>query len=384
MKLSMEKPRKVVGAVAQLAQAFFDTRTNLANACKAIREAGKQGADIVVFSECFLGQYPYWAQYYNASAEGFMKTFTALYDTAIQVGGPECKELSRAAREAGVYVVMGCNELSDRPGSSTLYNTLLFFDRNGELMGRHRKLMPTYHERLIHGWGDGRDLKVYKTDIGNLGGLICWEHHMTLSKYAMATMGEEIHVATWPGLWRGGDVNNNERAMEPDLGPIFTCDEEHAIREYATETGNFVLSGSGYLPAENIPNEWKEAIPSLQADWAIGGSAIVAPGGQFLVRPVINKEEILYAELDFNVRRMWKAFFDPIGHYSRPDVYSLNLNALKGREYSYTAEKSNSSDPFNNGNSIDQPIDIKIRKIAEKYGLDISEAKELFRELNKF
>jgi nitrilase len=378
----MEKPRKVVGAVAQLAQEFFDTRANLANACRAIREAGKQGADIIVFSECFLGQYPYWAQYYNASAEGFLKTFTALYDTAIQVGGQECKELSQAAREAGVYVVMGCNELSDRPGSSTLYNSLLFFDRNGDLIGRHRKLMPTYHERLVHGSGDGRDLKVYNTDIGMLGGLICWEHHMTLSKYAMATMGEEIHVATWPGHWRLGD--NGDRAMEPDLGPIFTCDEQHAICEYATETGNFVLSGSGYLPAENIPNEWKEAIPSLQADWAVGGSAIVAPGGQYLVRPVINKEEILYAELDFNVRRMWKAFFDPIGHYSRPDVYSLNLHALEGREYSYTNEKANFADPFNlNLKDQTKSVDSKVRKVADKYGLDISQLNELYRDLQK-
>jgi hypothetical protein len=128
----------------------------------------------------------------------------------------------------------------------------------------------------------------------------------------------------------------------------------------------------------------KEAIPSLQADWAVGGSAIVAPGGQYLVRPVINKEEILYAELDFNVRRMWKAFFDPIGHYSRPDVYSLNLHALEGREYSYTNEKANFADPFNlNLKDQTKSVDSKVRKVADKYGLDISQLNELYRDLQK-
>lgn len=325
--------KKIVGAVAQLTQEFFDTPANLKKACDAILEAGKNGADIVVFSECFLGQYPYWAQYHNASAQGFTKTYTALYDNAIHVNGKEVAQLGKAAKEAGVYVVMGCNELSDEPGSCTLYNSLLFFNRNGELMGRHRKLMPTYHERLVHGQGDGRSLKVYDTDIGALGGLICWEHHMTLSKYTMATLGEEIHVAVWPGMWRTGNPANNERVMEPEFGPKFTCDQEYAIREYATETGNFVLSAAGL--SGDISDEWKESIPSLQADWGIGGSAIVAPGGAYLVEPVINKEEILYAEIDYNRRRLWKAWFDPVGHYSRKDVYSLQLHAPNGREFSY-------------------------------------------------
>lgn len=331
----MAAARKIVGAVAQIAQHFFDTPANLRKAIDAIHAAAREGADIVVFPECYLGQFPYWAQYYDKSAKGFAKIWTALYDGAITVGGDECRALAAACRQAGVHVVMGCNELSDRAGSATLYNSLLFFNRQGDLIGRHRKLMPTYAERLVHGRGDGRDLRVYDTDIGLLGGLICWEHHMTLSKYAMATMGEEVHVAVWPGMWRGGNPGTDERVMEADLAPPFTCDQEFAIREYAAETGNFVLSASGYFPKENIPSMWRELIPNLQADWAVGGSAIVAPGGTYLVPPVINEDKLLVAELDFNARRLWKAWFDPLGHYSRPDVYNLQLVDPTGREHGY-------------------------------------------------
>jgi amidase/nitrilase len=338
-RVLVQETRKIVGAVAQVAQHFFDTKKNLAIAIDFIHKAARSGADIIVFSECYLGQYPYWAQYFDKSGPEFAKIWTELFSGAVKIGGEEFIALSEAARSAKIHVVMGCNELSDEPGSSTLYNTMLFFDRNGELIGRHRKLMPTHHERLIHGRGDGRDLRVHSTDIGMLGGLICYEHHMTLSKYAMAAMGEEIHAASWPGMWRSGDPELGERVIEADLGMPFSCNAEAAIREYAAETGNFVLSASGYTPKENISKEWRDLITNLQADWAVGGSAIVAPGGEYLVSPVINEEKLLIAELDMNRRRLWKAFFDPMGHYSRPDVYNLQIVDIEGRERSYVSNR---------------------------------------------
>jgi len=321
----MNMSRNVIGAVAQPAQEFFNTRANLDKAIKAIHEAAAQGAEIIVFPEGYLGQFPYWAMYYDTSLTSFNKVWTALYDEAVTVGGVECQAISQACRKAKIFVVMGCNELSDEPGSASIYNTLLFFNKEGEIMGRHRKLSPTYAERLVHGRGDGSSLRVYNTDIGNIGGLICWEHHMTLSKYALAAMGEEIHAAVWPGMWRPGK-SEGERIMEPDTGPSFVCDAEFGIREYATEVGSFVLSASAYCPRENISDEWRETIPNLQADWAVGGSAIVAPGGGYLVPPVINQEKLLVAELNFKARQLWKLWFDPNGHYSRPDVYSLKMN----------------------------------------------------------
>ncbi|AZO75625.1 carbon-nitrogen hydrolase family protein [Mesorhizobium sp. M1D.F.Ca.ET.043.01.1.1] len=342
----MTKARKVIGAVAQVRQEFMNTPANLAKAVRAIEDAAKDGAEIIAFSECYLGQFPYWALYYDVSAINFTKVITALYEGAVSVGGEECRVLAEAARRNRIHVVMGCNELSDEPGSSTIYNTQLFFSKQGELIGRHRKLMPTYAERLVHGRGDGRDLRVHQTDIGNVGSLICWEHHMTLAKYTMATLGEEIHVACWPGLWRVGSAAKGERPIEADLTPPFSCDAEVAIREYAIETSNFVLSASAYLPPENISDEWRETIgPTLNADYAIGGSAIVAPGGGYIIPPVINEERLLVAELDFAVRRLAKAQFDPLGHYSRPDVFSLQLHDPLGRELRYSAPQSASAAP---------------------------------------
>lgn len=332
----MPVARKTVAAVAQLAQQFMDTRANLANAIAAIAQAARDGAEIIAFSECFLGQFPYWALSYDAAPGNFVKVTTALYETAIRIDGDECRALAAAARRHRIHVVMGCNELSDEPGSATIYNCQLLFDRDGELQGRHRKLMPTLNERMVHGMGDGRDLRVHPTSIGNVGMLICWEHHMTLVKAAMALLGEEIHVASWPGLWRPGDPARGERLME-----AATADSPHtnvlvAISEYAMETGNFVLSAGNYFPPENISAEWRAAIgPSLNADFAVGGSAIVRPGGGFLAGPVVGREEILMAELDFTARHIAKSTFDPVGHYSRPDVLSLMLNAPQGRERGY-------------------------------------------------
>ena len=129
---------------------------------------------------------------------------------------------------------------------------------------------------------------------------------------------------------------NGEGTFVADLAAPFVCDAEFAVREYAAETGSFVLSASGYFPKENIADQWREAIPNLQAQWAVGGSSIVAPGGAYLVAPVINQEKILCAELDFDLRRFWKALVDPLGHYSRPDVYSLQLHDVAGREHAYS------------------------------------------------
>lgn len=323
----------MTAAVAQIGQEFMNTPANLDAALKAIDDAGSQGADIIAFSEGYLGQFPYWSHYYDTPAANFNRAWKAYYDNAVSVRGPELDAISQAARRNRIHVVIGCNELSDEAGSASTYNSMMFIDRGGELIGRHRKLMPTYAERIFHGRGDGRDLRVYQTDIGNVGGLICWEHHMTPAKYAMQTLGEEIHVASWPGMWRSGNPEIGERSIEPDRGTPFVCDAEFAVRAYAMESGNFVLSASSYFPPEKVSDEWRSTLaPAFNIDWAIGGSSIVAPGGGYIVAPVIDREELLLAELDFSARQIAKAFFDPMGHYSRPDVFSLQLHDPQGRE----------------------------------------------------
>lgn len=343
----MATQRRVTAAVAQIGQEFMNTRANLDAALRMIEQAGEQGADIVAFSEGFLGQFPYWSHYYDVPAANFARAWNAYYENAVSVKGPEIDAIRAAARKHRIHVVMGCNELSDEPGSASTYNTMVFIDRRGDLLGRHRKLMPTYAERIFHGRGDGRDLRVHSTDIGNVGGLICWENHMTPAKYAMQTLGEEIHVASWPGMWRGGDPEKGERSIEPDRGTPFVCDAEFAVREYAMESGNFVLSASSYFPPEKVSDEWRSVLePAFNIDWAIGGSSIVAPGGGYLVSPVIDSEELLVAELDFAARQAAKAFFDPMGHYARPDVFSLQLHDPEGRERMTFATPEGASAPM--------------------------------------
>jgi predicted amidohydrolase len=149
----------------------------------------------------------------------------ALQENSLVIPSEDTHILGEAARDAGAYVVIGCNELDDRPGSQTVYNTLLFIDRNGEVLGRHRKTMPTYTERIYWGMGDASDLRVFDTDIGRIGGLICWENHMTLIRAAMIHRGEEFHIAVWPGNWKRGedlllDAEAQPREIRAALGEL--------------------------------------------------------------------------------------------------------------------------------------------------------------------
>jgi nitrilase len=156
----------------------------------------------LVTPETGIPTYPYWRGTFGyldpKGSKDWRETILAFYDQSVRIPGPETDALCEAAKSADLYCVIGLNEQDDRPGSKTLYNTLLFISRNGEIMGRHRKTVPTYHERTIWGRGDSRDLQVFETDIGRIGGLICYENHMTLLKSTMASMGEEIHACSWP------------------------------------------------------------------------------------------------------------------------------------------------------------------------------------------
>ena len=220
------------------------------------------------------------------------------------------------ARRARVNCVIGLNEQDDRPGSMTMYNSLLVISRDGRVAGRHRKLMPTHSERVYWGMGDACDVRTFDLDIGRLGGLICYEHHMTLLRAAMAIKGEELHVAVWPGWW---SMDRHLGAKKADPGSR-DCDVEFAIREYALENSTFVVSSSWYLPPSDIPPELQDV---MKYNLAVGGSCIVNPSGQWVREPVFSQETIVWAEIDQEERRLAKAYFDSVGHYSRFDVLQL-------------------------------------------------------------
>jgi len=200
---------------------------------------------------------------------------------------------------------MGLHERGD--GEGTLYNTLLFIGPDGELIGKHRKLMPTNHERMVWGRGDGSTLRVFETPVGRVGGLICWENWMPLARYALYSQGEQIHVAPTADDRELAVVNARNTAAEGGVFVVSVC---------------MILRKSSHPSDFELKPELDEAPELLQE----GGSCIVAPDGEVLAGPLWKDEGILYADLDMNRIVEQRRQFDVVGHYSRPDVLSLNFD----------------------------------------------------------
>lgn len=305
-------------AAAQVEPEYHDKEGTLDKTCRWIRRAGDEGADLVVFPETYFPGYPYWRG--SVDIPRWTELMVELQKNSLQVGDDALDILGDAIRDADVHVALGTNELSDRPGSETIYNSLFYFDRSGELVGRHRKLMPTHEERAIWGRGDPESLRTYDTDIGTLGGLICFENHMTLSKAALCAQGEEIHAAVWPGFWtQNGHPGDKARAESTDA--IETCDIYPAMREYAFETQSYVAACSAYM-SDDIEAEYAD---ELGFNVAAGGSMLVNPAGVVKAGPVVGEEALLTAEFHRDERRATKAYFDAMGHYTRWDAVNLEV-----------------------------------------------------------
>jgi amidase/nitrilase len=290
------KREKIRVGAAQISPHFFDKERTLEKTCQYILEAGKMGLDLVVFPEVYK-----------------------MIRSAIKWNGEEAAQMAEAAKKAKVNCVIGCNELSEQPGSLTIFNSLIVISREGKVLGRHRKLMPTHSERVYWGMGDASDIRTFQLDIGIVGASICYEHHMTLLRAAMAIKGEEIHCALWPGWWKV-DRHLGAKMGDPESR---TCDIESAIRQHAIENQVFVISSSWYLNEEEIPLELREV---MRYNLAVGGSCIVNPAGIIIEGPVFNEETIVHTEIDFGERDLAKAYFDCVGHYSRPDLLSLRIH----------------------------------------------------------
>jgi amidase/nitrilase len=338
-----------VGA-AQIAPRFFDKQATLEKTLQYIRLGADQGIDLLVFPETYFAAYPYWRG--GVSVKRSTELTVAMQKSAIQVGDEAARAIEAEAKKRQINCVVGCNELDDRPGSLTLYNTLLFFDREKGYIGRHRKLMPTHSERVYWGMGNATDIRVFDMDIGRVGGLICYEHHMTLLRAAMALEGEEIHCAVWPGWWAVerhlGDKHAEPRSSRSDLEP--------AIREYAIENQAFVISSSWYLPSEAIPTDLQE---EMRYNLAVGGSCVLNPAGVYLAEPVFEQETIVTAIIDAEERRLAKAYFDCIGHYARADVLALQV---RDEPWSTTATRR-----FLEGSST--ALRARLEEIALRYSI---------------
>jgi len=279
-------------AVVQAAPVAFDTARSLEKALRSIEAAN--GAELIVFPEAFLGGYPkgmdFGARVGSRSAEG-RKWFRRYFEGAVDVPGRETESLGEAARAQGAWVVMGVIE---RDGG-TLYCTALMFSPQGELAGKHRKLMPTAMERIIWGFGDGSTMPVLDTEIGKLGAVICWENYMPLLRMAMYQKGIQLYCAP--------TVDDREIWIS-------------TMRHIAYEGRCFVMSACQFMRAGEFPDGTEIR----------GGSVIVGPLGQVLAGPVYGEECVLRAEIDLGEIAEAKYDLDVAGHYSRPDVFQLRVN----------------------------------------------------------
>jgi aliphatic nitrilase len=292
---------RVKVAVAQLAPVYLDRDKTIAKACDAMREAARNGAQLIAFPESFVPGYPYFAMFLPPVA--INDRLQRFFAESVVIPGGSIDELSRAAKEIGIVVVMG---LSERAGG-TLYNGQVFIGPDGRILATRRKLVPTSHERMVWGRGDGSDLSLVPTDIGVLGGLICYEHSNALFRYALAAEGEEIHVAMWPG------------GMRSLFGII-----DAATRHYAFEAQAFVLNVTSVLTPEVLEALGESAAGKLAPGG--GSSTIIGPRGDILAGPLGDEEGFLYAELDSNLITKIKTVVDSAGHYARPDVVWLEID----------------------------------------------------------
>lgn len=301
-------PRVKVAAV-HAASVFLDREASVAKACAMIEEAAAAGAGLIAFPEAFIAGYPFWI--WTHTPRGGVPFFTELYNNAVEVPSSATETLADAAGRAGAYVVMGVNE---RAGG-TLYNTLLYFDDQGSLIGRHRKLQPTHAERMIWGKGDSSDVFVLDTRYGRLGGLICWEHTMDLARYALTLMGEQIHVAAWPAV--------SAITHDPASG-IFDSITEAAAKHHALAGQTFVINVQSRVDEDAVSKLGWDGQPDMLR---VGGgwTAIIGPDGQIIAGPQRDDEAIIYADIDLADIVPVKRACDSAGHYARPDVFCFGV-----------------------------------------------------------
>ncbi|NMG64715.1 Nit6803 family nitriliase [Azoarcus indigens] len=300
----MTTPRIVRVAAVQLAPDLDSATGTVDKVCRAIQEAGEQGARMVVFPETFVPYYPYFSFIQPAVAMG--AAHLQLYERAVTVPGPVTRAIGEAARRAGAVVVLGVNERDH----GSLYNTQLIFDADGELLLKRRKITPTYHERMVWGQGDGSGLKVVESAIGRIGALACWEHYNPLARYALMAQHEEIHAAQFPGSM---------------VGQIFADQMAVTIRHHALESGCFVVNATGWLSEAQIAALTPD--PAMQR--ALRGgchTAIVSPEGNYLCPPLTEGEGMLVADLDMALVTKRKRMMDSVGHYARPELLSLRAD----------------------------------------------------------
>lgn len=301
-------------AAVQAAPVYLDREASIDKACLLIDQAGALGADLAVFGETWVSGYASFAAWPDHPAFG--QLLGRFIRNGVEIPSSATDALCAAARRAGTDVVIGVAERDGTTGGS-IYCTLLFIGREGVILGKHRKLKPTFWERSVWGEGDGSTLRLYERPYGRLGGLNCWEHQMVLPGYALISQGLQVHAAAWPG-------------------GTFTR-QEILCRAFAMQSAAYVVMAGGLLREQDMPGDIREM--AMEIDGRMrhivlpcdGSSGIIGPNGAMLAGPLLNEEGILTAKANLGTVMLQKMIADHAGHYTRPDVFEFRVNTRPKR-----------------------------------------------------
>lgn len=297
-------------ALVQKSPAFLDKQKTIQLAVDCIEEAASSGAQLVVFTECFIPGYPTWIWRLRPGADWNLseELHQRLSENAVNMDSNDLAPLYQAARKYQLTIVCGIEERDNHLSQSTLYNTVIIIGPDGTLLNKHRKLMPTNPERMVWGFGDATGLKVIDTIGGRIGSLMCWENYMPLARYALYAQGVEIYIA--PTYDSG----------ESWLGTL-----QHIAREGCC----WVVGCGNMMKGSDIPEDFPEktSIYPEADEWINpGDSVVIAPGGEIVAGPMNKESGILYHDIDVEKARIAKRALDVTGHYSRPDIFQLRVN----------------------------------------------------------
>ncbi|MFY0603792.1 MAG: carbon-nitrogen hydrolase family protein [Flavobacteriaceae bacterium] len=308
-------------ALAQIAPVWLDKQATIKKIEASIIEAAKNDAELVVFGEALLPGYPFWIALTNGATwdSPVQKEIHAHYvKNSITIEKGELNSICDLAKKHKIAVYLGIMERAANRGGHSIYASLVYIDFNGEIQSVHRKLQPTFDERLTWAPGDGNGLQVHPLKDFTVGGLNCWENWMPLPRTALYGLGENLHIAVWPG----SDHNTKD-----------------ITRFIARESRSYVISVSSLMSKTDFPKDTPhidkilENAPEVLAN---GGSCIASPNGEWIIEPVIGKEGLIYETLDFNNVLQERQNFDPVGHYSRPDVTKLHVNRERQSTVEFT------------------------------------------------
>lgn len=298
-------------AAAQIAPVWLNRKKTLKKMVKWVKKAAQAGCDLVSFGEALLPGYPFWIERTKGAQfeSKKQKEFHALYlEQAVQIEAGHLDPLVAAAKAHKINIMLGCIERPAWRGGHSVYACLVHIDKDKGVINAHRKLRPTYEERLSWSPGDGHGLQVHPVGAFTVGGLNCWENWMPLARSALYGQGENLHIAVWPGSLRN------------------TVD---LTRHIALEGRSYVISVSGLMRPEDVPADFphrEEILGFREGSMANGGSCIAGPDGQWVAEPVVGEETLVIGDIDLNQVYQARQNFDPFGHYSRPDVLKLQVN----------------------------------------------------------